>query len=325
MNTSTLKSVFLSCFLVCLSTLVFSQERVATFFAQDGDKFWVIVDGIRQNDKPAANVKVTGLTKDMYRIKIIFENETLKSIDQTITTVGFVDESEVTKPADVTYMVRRNKDKMVMRVSSFKPANSTAAAEPRQETVRFHTEENPTPTPPVQTTTQTTTTQTNRQQPSTTQKVGMDIKTDGLNTQVNIQMTEPMEQDMEIITTTRQTNTNPPPANTQPTAPPPAAAPQGCTKAMSALDFQKAKSSIEAQSFAESKMKIAKQAVRGCITTGQARELLGLFSFEADKLSFAKFAYDFTTDKNNYYTLSDVFSFSASSDALNDFLESKQK
>jgi hypothetical protein len=319
------KSLLLSVFtLVYTYSVSLGQERIATFFAQDGDKFWVIVDGIRQNEKPAANVKVTGLTKDMYRIKIIFENESLKSVDQTISTVGFVDESEVTKPADVTYMLRRNKDKMVMRVSSFKPANSSLATEPRQESVRFHTEESP--VPPA-TTTQTTT-QTTRQQPSTgtTQKVGMDIKTDGINTQVNIQMTEPAELEVETTTTTtRQNNTTPPQTNTQPTNEPPTSQPQGCIKAMNTADFQKAKSSIEAQSFSESKMKVARQAVRGCVNTAQVRDLLGLFSFEADKLALAKFVYDFTTDKNNFYTLSDVFSFSASSDELQDFLESKQK
>jgi hypothetical protein len=329
-----------------------AQERVATFFAQDGERFWVILDGIKQNEKPSANVKVTGLTNPNYRVKVIFEDETLNNIDQSIMTEGFVDESMESKPADVTWMLRKDKKgKMVMRGSTFKVAGSTKSPEPRQETVKFHTE--PLPEPAPVTTTQTTTTQTTTKQnpvPPGQQQLNVQITTDGLNT--NMQVTAPdTDSDMQAIpatdmtmdvkvngqttgtttvkttttttTTTRQTSTTEQPAPQQNPAPVAEKKTQACVNAMSAANFENAKSSIAKQSFSETRMNIAKQAIRGCVSTAQMLELLPLFSFEGDKLAFAKFGYDFTVDKSNYYTLSDLFSFSSSVDELTEFLNGK--
>ena len=332
----------------------YSQERIATFFAQDGERFWVVLDGIKQNDKPSANVKVTGLTNSSYRVKVIFEDEKINNVDQSIMTEGFVDESSEVKPADVTWVLRKDrKGKMVMRGSSFKAAGSTKAAEPRQETVKFHTEPLPEPAPVTTqtTTTQTTTTRQNNMPPAQQQQLNINISTDGLNT--NMQVSAPnTDSEMQAIpasdvaidvnvngqttsnttiktttttttTNTRQTNTTQPPPPSPTPAPVTEKKAEGCVKAMSATDFQAAKSSISKQSFSETKMNVAKQAIKGCLNTAQVRELIPLFSFEGDKLSFAKLAYDYTVDKNNYYTLTDLFGFSSSVDDLTEFLNSK--
>jgi hypothetical protein len=47
------------------------------------------------------------------------------------------------------------------------------------------------------------------------------------------------------------------------------------------------------------------------------------FDFEASKLDFAKYAYDFTYDQGNYYVVNDAFGFELTIDELNDYLESK--
>ncbi len=325
--------------LAIVATQAFSQERIATFFAQDGEKFWVIMDGIRQNDKPSANVKVSGLTNSNYRVKIIFEDESVNNVDQNIMTEGFVDESMESKPADVTWVLKRDrKGRMAMRGSSFKPANSTAAAEPRQESVKFHLEETApakeekqtttTITPPANTQVNTTTT-TTKSNPGNKEKVDINISVDGLNTNISMTATDmdmTVEENVEVTTTTTTTTQKQP---TQKPAPTPAVQPasqpvaQGCSKAMTTADFQKAKNSISSQSFSETRMKVARQAVKGCVNTTQVRELIDLFSFEGDKLTFAKYVYDFTTDKNNFYTLTDVFSFSSSAEDLSEFLEGK--
>ncbi len=41
----------------------------------------------------------------------------------------------------------------------------------------------------------------------------------------------------------------------------------------------------------------------------QVKEIMGVFSFENTKLDFAKAAYSYVYDKQNYYELSDAFSF----------------
>ncbi|PIQ15556.1 MAG: hypothetical protein COW67_07765, partial [Flavobacteriales bacterium CG18_big_fil_WC_8_21_14_2_50_32_9] len=84
------------------------------------------------------------------------------------------------------------------------------------------------------------------------------------------------------------------------------------------------KKSIENQSFADTKLKVAKTFTKNnCLSVIQIKEVIGLFSFEDGKLEYAKFAYDYCADKKNYYQVGDAFTFSGSVDELNEFLESK--
>ena len=65
-------------------------------------------------------------------------------------------------------------------------------------------------------------------------------------------------------------------------------------------------------------MKIAKQIVgANCITATQVRSVMKLFTFEASRLEFAKFAYAYTYDQKNYYKVNDAFEFESSIDDLN--------
>jgi len=48
-----------------------------------------------------------------------------------------------------------------------------------------------------------------------------------------------------------------------------------------------------------------------------------LFSFEATRLDFAKFAYKYTYDISNYYKLNDAFTFESSIEELNNFINGK--
>lgn len=71
-------------------------------------------------------------------------------------------------------------------------------------------------------------------------------------------------------------------------------------------------------------MTLAKQVLRAnCVSTDQVIGIMNLFSFEDNKLAFAKFAYEKTTDKGNYYKINDAFTYSSSIDELNEFLEGK--
>jgi hypothetical protein len=60
-----------------------------------------------------------------------------------------------------------------------------------------------------------------------------------------------------------------------------------------------------------------------CLTSAQIKEVCELFGFEETKLTFAKHAYDYCTDKGNYYVVNDVFGFSSSSEELEKYISSK--
>lgn len=89
--------------------------------------------------------------------------------------------------------------------------------------------------------------------------------------------------------------------------------------------FELLKQAIQKESFADSKMRVAKQAISSnYVSTSQVRELANLFNFDDSKLELAKYAYDFTTDKNNYFLINDVFSFGTSKDELMKYVESRK-
>jgi len=90
---------------------------------------------------------------------------------------------------------------------------------------------------------------------------------------------------------------------------------------MSPEDFASAKASISSKSFEDSKLTLAKQiAASNHLTSKQVKEIMQLFSFEDSKLDFAKFAYKYVYDPNNYYIVNDAFKFSSSIDELNEFI-----
>ncbi len=101
-------------------------------------------------------------------------------------------------------------------------------------------------------------------------------------------------------------------------------APQRCMYAMNPYDFQQAKQSIEKQTFEDSKIQIAKQiAGSNCLSSVQVKEILQLFTFEENKLDLAKALYGVVIDRNNYFLINDVFTYSSSVDELNEFMMGK--
>ncbi len=144
-----------------------------------------------------------------------------------------------------------------------------------------------------------------------------------VNTKVNVMGMDIMDVQVQETTTTNNNN-----QQTNESAPSQSQGgqrrAQGCTLPVSSTEYGKVTSSIKSQSFEETQLKIAKQAIKAnCMSTAQIKGICKMFSFEESKLDFAIYAYTFCTDKNNYYTLNDVFSFSTSVDSLNDAIENK--
>lgn len=92
----------------------------------------------------------------------------------------------------------------------------------------------------------------------------------------------------------------------------------------SAEKISQIKNTISAESFEPNKLDIAKQATYNKLfTVNQITEIARLFSFEDNKLDYLKFAFDFCFDKQNYYLVNEVLTYSSSKEDLNKFLLSK--
>ena len=99
---------------------------------------------------------------------------------------------------------------------------------------------------------------------------------------------------------------------------PPAPHKSGC---MNNNDFNRAYNTIKKESFENSKLEAAKQiTASNWLCVSQIVQICKLLSFENSKLEYAKYAYRYCADKNNYYQVNDVFSFSASKTELWDYI-----
>jgi hypothetical protein len=54
-------------------------------FCNEAEPFTLILNGLKENQTPETNVRVTGLDLKIYQVKIIFQNRKLKDVNTTLT------------------------------------------------------------------------------------------------------------------------------------------------------------------------------------------------------------------------------------------------
>ena len=98
-----------------------------------------------------------------------------------------------------------------------------------------------------------------------------------------------------------------------------------CHYFMTDQDFSDLKRMINNTPYSSTKMTIAKQACSAtCVSAEQVREICRLFSFDSDRLTFAKYAFDHCYDRRNYFKVNEVFTFSSSVSELNRYINQHQ-
>ncbi|MEI6123113.1 MAG: DUF4476 domain-containing protein [Bacteroidota bacterium] len=324
------KLLLLSIILVAFSYKMLAQSSDVTFFNQEGQKFYLIINGIKQNDTPQTNVKVSGLTADNYKAKVIFDNATIPAIDKTIYTRD-VDG----KFFSTSYIIKQDKNgNWVAKLNSMQ---ENQVVYTNQYSQPLLLEERPIGT--TVTTNQTTTTVNSNANnngggmnvsvvdPNTGQAVNMNVSVNanGMNTNAGINGSGVTSTTTTTTYTTTSSNgvvTNSNVNNAQGHY-----IMQGyngnvgCPWPMSTNDFQSAINSISTKSFEDSKLTIAKQITSAnCLFCSQVRDIMNLFSFESTKLDFAKFAFKYVYDQGNYFKLNDAFTFESSIDELNSYI-----
>jgi len=328
---------------ICIITVfaikgIFAQSSQLTIFHQNGERFWVIIDGIKQNVEPQASIFLPEVKQEFLRVKIIFEDAEIKDIDKNIQTRDYDGNFTHCK-----YIIKPEKGKTVMRIHSFEVIDPTSS-KPVPTDTRVTTE-TPATTKPVETTPkqtdETMTIGTYITDPETGKPIGIDmtIKVPGNETDEFGVTTTTKTPDGEYktntqVNTTTQTNVTYKETTTQTSQPEKPKTYQmpgyngkiGCSWPMNDQDFADAKRSISSKSFEDTKITIAKQITSAnCLLCNQVKEIMGLFSFESSKLEFAKYAYDYVYDLNNYYKLNDAFTFESSVDELNEYIQRKTR
>lgn len=291
--------------LVCACFHSFAQPQKAgnlTIFSEDGDKFFLILNGQKQNNEAQSNIRLLDLVQPFYSAKIIFADSALTPISKNNLMIEGADNVMM----DVTYKIRKDK--------TGKPKlNYFSSVEVKNDYippagVHVYHFGSPAMVQVSNGTTLTTTT-------TTTYGDGMSasMNVNGMGVGINVSVTEPQVQTTTTTVTTRETYQE---NNTVTHS-------GGCNGfPMGATDFAAALKTLEKGSFDDTKLSAAKAiASKNCLSAEQVVKLCNQFSFEDNKLAFAKFAYRYTTDKKNYFKVADVFTFSSNKDELSKFIE----
>lgn len=311
-------------------------------FSENGEKFHLYLNGVKQNLDPETNVKVIDLIHPTYKLKIVFEDKAKGIVDQT---VYLMDGGENVKNKEFVSSIKLT-GKGVYKVRPVSVADISQSKPSADQTVVHYSTTEPTAsdnhevntnvnTAGVNTNVQVTETTTQTQTNGMNTNVGVNVGGVGININVNDNMGGMSNSNTTVtsqtITTsssssssdnyTQQNTTSKNGGTTTQMATHTGA----CSSPMSASAFNDAKSSISSKSFDETRLKVAKQIIdNNCLSSNQVKEIMLLFSFEETRLDLAKHAYSHTFDPNNYYKLNDAFTFETSVDDLDAFIKSQK-
>lgn len=308
MKTTLLLNVLAACM---ISATAFPQ-KVSAFeiFSENGDKFTLSIDGVQINDEPAANVRATDLKGDFFRIGVQFEDKAMGQVNQGFAiNPGMEQKAMITLKKNGKYAIRPSG-----QAFTYKPeAPDEAAPAPSPELTKKSTATTEAPSTKVSTT-------TTHSAERTGESVSMDVDMMGTKVGVSIKVDDGMSGGTTTTTTEESYETEM--TTTVEEAPTEEAAPS-CSE-MASGDFKEVLTSLNSKTFSDSKMTQAKQVLRGnCMSAEQIRTVMGTFTYEDDKLEFAKSAYDRCADPQNYWKLNDAFDYEMTIDELNEYLESK--
>ncbi len=300
--------LFLMLFIL-LPVLSFGQGSSLTIFSEDGDKFILFLNGHQQNNVGQTNLRLDGLSQPYYKARIVFEDKSKSQIDKNIA----VNDPATNAPVDVVYRIKNKDGDMKLRYYSAQPVQPNYTPAPDVYVVHYG---QPDPGTTVTQTTVTTTEQNSNTGGSIT--IGTGMGNGGVNMSVNINDPNANGGVKQTTTTTTTTSYSSTSSNTNYNNQP---APAPCQYAMSPGNFKSAKETVASASFEETKYSTAQSILAGnCLNTDQVVQICQAFGFEETKLKFAKDAYGKTTDRNNYFKVSNIFSFDASKADLNNFI-----
>lgn len=308
---------FLFIGILSLSSIAQSTSNL-TIFSEDGLPFYLVLNGIRQNENPETNVRVDGLINDYITTKIIFADNSLPFIEKKMLMLIDADG----RKGEVTYKLKASKKgEQVLRYFSFTPAEQVL---PPPANVVVHTY-NTTPMPAIMFNTQvteTSTTTTTSGGVGTSDNVSVGISVGGMSIGANVSVNDHgghghshvSHTSSSTTTTTTNYNNN---HNVVVVEEP------GCMPMERNL-FQSALSSIEKQKFNDSKLSQAKEITsKNCLNASQIKSIIQVFDFESTRVEYAKFAYAYCFDQNSYWQINDAFQFDSSVNEINDYIKGR--
>lgn len=280
--------------------LSFSQESRLTIFSDNGEPFYVILNGLRQNEQPVTNIAIDQLPHEYYDTKIIFANQNIPILEKKHLIMTDVDG----KHGEFVYKIKQTKRGRKLRFYSFTEHAEILPPPSNVTIIQYNT----IPLPTIQTTTTTTTTTG-----GSGDQINVGINANGTNVGIGVNINTGTS--TTTTTTTTSTTTGNPYTQVE-------IVEEVDCYTMSSADFSQALSSIKGKTFSDSKLTLAKQITKSnCLTAAQISKITNLFDYENNKLEYAKFAYPFCYNPENYWKVNEAFEFESSIEELNEFIE----
>ena len=271
-----MKNILSIAVILFINCSLYAQTANVLIRTEEGDRFTVMLNEAKQNPNPETQVKITDLNAEFYKMKILFEDTNLSSIDKILYLAYGTERA---------YSIRKNqKGKYIIRMVSETSFAQLSPPIPGQVVIIYNS--NPDIT-------------------------GVAVTEAGPATLNGIN--DSILKGSEASTTTSSTDSTG------------GLLSAGCLTPITQPDFTGLKSTISSQPFENNKLQIAKKSVSSnCLLSSQLKEMMMLFDFENSKLDLAKYAYDYTFDKSNYYMVNGAFDNEISIDALNQYIKSKK-
>lgn len=303
-----MKKIILIIIAVLSIGTLFSQPSNFIFFSEDGNSFFIIMNGVKQNQNGQTNVRVENLSAPSYKVKVIFEDKTIPSINKNVYT----------KPGiEITYRIKKNvKGENVLRYYTENPISYDPIVVDNHKDdnvviIKDETYENNSGGLHIDIDLNENGGGVNIYTPDgdVSLNANVDVNEGNINYDENVSR----ETNYYIEETTDEQVYHMPGYNGA----------VGCNWPVESRDFQRMKQSIDSKDFSSDKLRVAKQIINSnCLTAEQVKEVVLLFDFESEKLDFAKYAYKHTFDINNYYIINDAFEFSSSIEKLDNYINS---
>jgi hypothetical protein len=165
-------------------------------FAEDPIPFYLILNGVKQNDKAETNVKIVGLNIDRANLKVVFENNTIAPISKNVWLAGA--EGQEHDNMIVTLRIVKTKKSYKLKWFGEVEKNNVTTVN-SQPPVATQTVQSPPPTTTVVQETVTTTTTTDAPENA---NVNVSMGGAGINMSVNVNENSNQQH-------VQHTNTNP--------------------------------------------------------------------------------------------------------------------
>jgi hypothetical protein len=280
-------------FFITLNFNAIAQYSEIQIVAENNAPFYISINGVQQNTQPLNHIVLNGLQNSQYSLFIDYISPNIPDVNTTIY-LTYNNQPAVGQYSYIIPTYYQNG----LHLKQFTPFQNGYQSNSTQTII-----------------TQTTT--TNSHHPNNDNvSINMNLGIGGNNMSVNINDGGSHHQTQTTTTQTTIVNNN---INTNHVNQNHAII--NHNTCMPRHDFNNAKNSISSKTFEDSKLKIAKQITKSNkLSSKQIKEIMMIFDYEDTKLTFAKYAYTYCCDPNNYYQVNDAFEFEFSIEELEEHI-----